>query len=277
MSKHYGILAYPAKHSLSPVMHNAAFKALKIDAKYGTIELKLEYLAEFIKEAKAMPIDGLSVSLPFKEKIIPYLDRISEDAAKIGAVNTIMNKGGVLLGENSDFIGAIMALKEVVKNLKNNKVVIIGAGGAARAVAYGLLKEGANVTILNRTKTKAVQIAMEFAEMFKAHIYAGDLEHLEEGDILINTSSIWNTSKLDDMILPTFCNPAYVAKFALVMDIAYRPYITPLLEAAQFAGVPFITGDRMLLHQAAVQFELWTGQKAPMEVMGRALHKALLA
>lgn len=277
MSQHYGILAYPAKHSLSPIMHNAAFKALKIDAKYGIIELKPEYLTEFIKEVKAMPIDGLSVSMPFKEAIIPFMTRISVDAARIGAVNTVINKKGVLLGENSDFIGAIMALKEGVKNLKGKRAVVIGAGGAARAVAYGLLKEGADVMILNRTKNKAVQIAMEFAELFKSQIYAGDLEHLEDGDILINTSSIWHTDNLDDMMLPSFCNPAYIAKFGLVMDIAYKPYITPLIEAAQFAGVPFIMGDRMLLHQAAVQFELWTGQKAPIEVMGRALHKALFA
>lgn len=275
MSKHYGILAYPAKHSLSPVMHNAAFKALKIDAKYGVIELEAEYLGEFFKEVKEIPIDGLSVSLPFKETVIQYMDKISEDSARIGAVNTVINKNGVLHGENTDFIGAVKALKEVARTLKHNKVVIVGGGGAARAVAYGLLKEGANVIILNRTKNKAVQIAMEFAEMFKSQIYAGDLENLEDGDILINTSSIWNTSELDEMILPSFCNPAFVAKFALVMDIAYKPFITPLLEAAQFAGVPFITGDRMLLHQAAAQFELWTGQKAPMEVMEKALLRAI--
>lgn len=285
MSKHYGILAYPAKHSLSPVMHNAAFKALKIDAKYGIIELKPDItevgqdsplLKEFFKEMRTMPIDGISVSLPFKEAVIPYLDKISPDSERIGAVNTITNKNGILMGGNTDFAGAVIALNEVAGTLKGKKVVVVGAGGAARAVAYGLLQEEANVVILNRTKNRAVQIAMEFAEMFKSEIYAGDLEHLEEGDILINTSSIWNTTKLDDMMLPSFCNPAYVAKFSLVMDIAYKPFITPLLEAAQFAGVPFITGDRMLLYQAAIQFEVWTGKKAPLGVMEEALVKALM-
>lgn len=276
MTQNYGILAYPAKHSLSPAMHNAAFKALNLDAKYGLFELKAQYLGEFFKEVKRMPIHGISVSLPYKEKVIEFLDEISDDSARIGAVNTVVNRGGKLYGENTDHTGAIAALREQAKTLKGAKVVLIGAGGAARAVAYGLLKEGAHVMILNRTKNKAVQIAMEFAEMFESEIYADDLEHLEPGDILINTSSIWHTPNLEDMMLPAFCNPIYVNKFNLVMDIAYRPFITPLIEAADISHVPYITGDRMLIHQAALQFELWTGQKAPIGVMENVLKKALV-
>src|SRR3989338_5066305 len=152
MTKKYGILAYPAKHSLSPVMHNAAFKALALDAEYGVFEVPENELPAFMEQVKHEPIDGFSVSLPYKEVMLNYMNEVDEDARKIGAVNTVVNRGGVLYGYNTDFIGSNRALEEVCGDLNDRKAVVLGAGGAARAIIYGLLKEGSEVVVVNRNK-----------------------------------------------------------------------------------------------------------------------------
>ena len=159
MIKKFGILANPAKHSLSPVMFNAAFQANGIDAEYGVFEISENQLACYMEQVKHEPISGLSVSLPYKEVIIEYLNQVDDDVRKIGACNTVLNKGGLLYGFNTDYKGSNAALKNIIGDLKDKKIVIIGAGGAARAVAYGVMKEGANVHIFNRKKSKADSIA----------------------------------------------------------------------------------------------------------------------
>ncbi|MBD3360747.1 shikimate dehydrogenase [Candidatus Peregrinibacteria bacterium] len=278
--KQYGILAYPAKDSLSPVIHNAAFKALELDAQYGVYEIPEEKLAEFMKTVKHEPIDGLSVSLPYKESIINFINKLGEDAEKIGAVNTINNKGGFLWGYNTDFIGAINTLKEAVDDLDEKTAVVLGAGGSARAVIYGLLKEGAHVWIKNRTKEKADQIAMEFAEMFGREVHSVSWEEKATGDILINATSFWvNYPKPEK--LPAFCDQNFVDEFSVVMDISYNvkgfedPLITPLLKVARKLGKSVLTGDKMLLYQAIEQFKIWTEKEPPVDVMRKSLDKAL--
>lgn len=279
MTKQYGILAFPAKHSLSPLVHNAAFKALKIDAQYGLFELKDEELSAFIKQVKNDYISGFSVSLPHKESIIKYLNVVDEDAQKIGAVNTVINEGEILHGYNTDFVGSNQALKEIVGGLSGKKVVILGAGGATRAVIYGLLKEKAEVlAILNRTPEHAFNLAKEFSKMFGVKIESGSLENLHErsfqADILIQTTSIWTLNpNMTEQELPEFCSTEFVENFDVVMDIIYRPRITPLLQVAQRLGKKIIAGDLMFLYQAAKQFELWTKQKAPIEIMREVLEK----
>ncbi|MBI2634319.1 shikimate dehydrogenase [Candidatus Peregrinibacteria bacterium] len=192
--KKYGILGFPAKHSLSPAVHNAAFKKLKINAKFEIFEVEGKGLKSFFEKVREEPIYGLSVTAPYKETVIDYLDEIDEDARRIGAVNTVVNRDGVLLGYNTDFIGSNMALMEAMPEVPtgdNSVSVVFGAGGAARAVCYGLLKMGTNVWVVNRHKEKADQIAIEFAEMFEAEIHSGEWKELGTGDILVNTTSMW--------------------------------------------------------------------------------------
>lgn len=276
MHRKYGILAHPAGHCLSPVMFNAAFKEACLDAEYRVYDVSEEKLAEFMDTVKHDPISGLSISLPHKEEIISYLDEVDEDARKIGAVNTVVNRGGFLYGYNTDFLGSNKALAEEVGSLKGRKVVILGAGGAARAIAYGLLKEGAKVAILNIEKDKAVELADEFSSMFGVEVLCGTLDEADnfDGDILVQATSIWTlnpNAELSDLISEDF-----VKRFDVVMDIVYKPLITPLLKAAQSIEKKVIAGDKMLLYQALEQFKLFTEKEAPVEVMKKRLSENLV-
>lgn len=275
--KKYGILAHPAGHSLSPAMFNAAFKEVGLDAEYRVYDVREEKLAEFMDTVKHEPINGLSVSLPHKEHVMLYMNEIDEDADKIGAVNCVKNQGGFLYGYNTDFIGSNKAMTEVVGSLSGKKAVVIGAGGAARAVAYGLLKEGASVAIFNRHKEKAVKLAEEFSGMFGVEVKSGrlkDCSGIDGGDILIQTTSIWMVEP--GVGMEEFLPEDFAAKFDVVMDIVYKPLITPLLEAARNMGKTIITGDKMLLYQGIEAFRLWIGKEAPVEVMKSALEKSLV-
>lgn len=266
MMKQYGILAYPAKHSLSPVMHDAAFKALGIDAQYGVFEIPDHELGDFFEKVKHDPISGLSVSLPYKERVLDFMNEVSDDVKKIGAANTVVNNGGFLYGYNTDFMGSNRALKEVT-SVHGKKVVVIGAGGSSRAIAYGLKQEGASVVVINRTKEKADKLAADLG--VESGEYGTDIH----GDILVHAASTWHYNTAAP--LPFFCEEDYLRNFELVMDIAYTPLITPLLAVAKKLGIKYISGEKMLLYQAAEQFKLWTGLEAPVEVMQKALIDAL--
>lgn len=282
MTKRFGVLAYPAAHSLSPAMFNAAFKALGIDAKYEIFEVRPESFEKFISDVKRWKIEisGLSVSLPYKEKILPFLNEVSEDAKKIGAVNTVTvrrenNTGDVkLFGDNTDFVGAVEALKESslsVDGLKDKKILVLGAGGASRAIVYGLIKSGAEVTILNRTKEKAKELSGNFGCGYDE--LSSILKYKPE--VLVQATSALLTEGISARIVPE----GYFEKLAsngckpVAMDIVYKPSMTPLLTDAKNAGCEIITGDKMLLLQAAKQFEIWTGERAPVEVMKVAISK----
>lgn len=272
-TKFYGVLAYPAKHSLSPAIHNAAFKALGLEMQFDYFEIPENELVKFMNYVKQEPVSGLAVSLPYKEVVMNYINEIDADALKIGAVNTVVNKDGILYGYNTDWIGVLGALKEVVEDIKGKKIVVIGAGGAARAVIYAALKEEAEVAIYNRTAEKAHKLADYFGKLFKVMVGSGSLEDMlkDSGEILINTTSSWiinKNAKLEELMPED-----YVGKFKIMMDIVYKPLVTPLIEAARKRGLGTVTGDKMFLYQAAEQFKLWTGKKAPLEVMGAVLVK----
>lgn len=269
----YGILAFPAGHSLSPNMHNAAFKALKLDAYYYAFDVAEKELDDFMAGLNDGGVCGLSVSLPHKETVMSYLDEINEDARAIGAVNTIKNIDGKLYGYNTDWHGSIRALEEGLadtadKDLKGKKCVVLGAGGAARAVVYGLKKRGAKIWILNRTLEKAQDLAKEFECDF------GTLQDIEKvaPEIVIQTTSIWLKEPEATLITPNALKPGM-----LVMDIVYKPLITPLLKDAQERGCKIITGDKMLFYQALEQFKIWTGMEAPAQAMEQSLKSKLQA
>lgn len=258
--KRYGILAHPAGHSLSPFMHNAAFHALGMDAKYEVFDVEPDRLEDFLEDAREN-IEGFSVSLPHKERIMEFLDEMDEASMAIGAVNTVVNEGGRLLGYNTDYSGALKALGDVA----GKRVVLIGAGGAAKAIYYGLYKEGCDVSVFNRDSEKARALAGKNG--FGLEV----LGTMADGDILVQCTSLWlHGGRLEDLI-----SREVVERFNVVMDIVYKPLITPLLEVARDAGVMVVTGEKMLLHQAVGQFEIWTGEKAPVEVMAGALEEKL--
>lgn len=257
MTKVYGILAHPAGHSLSPAMFNAAFDASGIDAEYRIFdEADLGRFLELSRD-----LSGLSVSLPYKEKVVEHLNFVSEDVKAIGACNTVKIEDGRLSGFNTDWVGFLEALARPVSGLR---VVVLGAGGAARAIVYGLVKEGAKVVVLNRTVEKAKKLAEEFScEGF------GGLPDLSkfECDILVQATSAGVSSRSDVLV-----DVEYLKRVRpVVFDIVYKPLITLLLETARNVGCEIITGEKMLLNQAVKQFEIWFGREAPKEVMRGAL------
>lgn len=278
MTKKYGILAYPAKHSLSPAVQNSAFKAVGFDAEFGIFEIPENELAGFMEQVKHEPISGLSVSAPYKEVVMGYLNEIASDAREIGAVNTVVNRGGNLYGYNVDYIGMNKALEEVVGNLAGKKVVVLGAGGAAKACVYGLLTAGASVAVYNRSAEKAFELAKHFNGVIgeaSAVVKAGGLTDIPDvgADILVQTTSIWMTDT--DANLADLIPEEMLKNFGCVMDIVYKPLETPLIKAAMDLGIKTITGDKMFLYQAMEQFKLWTGEEAPIKVMRKALENTL--
>ncbi len=275
MKKTY-ILGHPLGHSLSPIMHNAAFKHLGIAAKYLKKDILPKDLSKTIELLRQNDVFGANVTIPYKLAVMPYMDTLSDAAKAIGAVNTIVNNNGKLLGHNSDANGYIRALKEHASFEPKGKIALmLGAGGAARAVAYALLSEGvSNLYIYNRTFEKANYLAAEFSDFgnIKAIDKAELNEKIENCNLLVNTSSVgMEHNGKDPKISPVEVLP----KSAFVSDIVYRPAKTKLLHDAEAAGLRVQNGLAMLVYQGAEAFEMWTGQNAPSEIMFQSLLAAL--
>ncbi len=260
----FGIIGWPIGHSLSPVMHNAAFQNKRIKAVYGAFPTAPEDIRAAINGMRALHIKGVSVTIPHKEKVIPYLDALDPVAREIGAVNTILHKEDLLWGTNTDWIGVKEALREVVC-VKGKRVVVIGAGGAARAVVYALKTEGAEVIIYNRTFERAQSLAEAFSVKAKSWTELAQAE----GEVLIQTTSVGlkeDRSPVPSEILP---------RFEVAMDIIYNPLETRFLREAKRAGCKIITGLKMLVYQGAEQFRLFTGFEPPVKIMEQAALSAL--
>lgn len=267
MYKVYGIIGYPVSHSLSPVMHNLAFRELGVKAVYGAFPVKPEDLSQAMRGVKALGISGLSVTIPHKVEVIKYLDEIDGKAKEIGAVNTIINREGSLFGTNTDWIGVLKAFEEVGVSLSGKRVVILGAGGASLAIIYAIIQAGAKeIVVYNRTFEKAKEVAERFS------VLAYPWEALSEayGDILINATSVG---------LKSFDSPVakeVVSRFSIVMDSVYIPLETKLLAIAKEENKITIDGLKMLLYQGVEQFKLWTGLMPPVEKMREALYQEVL-
>lgn len=260
------VIGNPVFHSLSPKMHNAAFEAADFDGVYLAFEV--EDLPSAVNGIRALGIRGISVTIPHKISVMAYLDEIDETAGKIGAVNTIVNQGGMLRGYNTDCDGAVAALTEKV-DISEKRILIIGAGGAARAIGFGVAGRGGRVCFCNRTEGKAKRLAQELQSSFCPLKDVAD----DDWDILINTTSVGMMPKTEDMPLPeSLLEPGRV-----VMDIVYNPLRTLLLDKAEKRGCTTVDGAAMFIHQGACQFELWTGMKAPVTVMEETVRKALAA
>jgi len=269
MKKIYGIVGHPVAHSLSPAMHNAAIKHLKLDADYKRFDIDPsdpDNLANFCYETDLNNIGGFSVTMPYKLDIMQYMDHYDPAAKIIGSVNTVVNENSMLNGYNTDAMGAIQALREKTE-ISRKKALVMGAGGAARSIIYALKEFGADVYIFNRTTEKAEKLADEF------DVEAIEFRHIPQMDfdIIVNTTPVGSLPNTEESLL----NVSQIPAKAVVMDIITHPLETQLLKEAKKAGATAISGERMLLHQAVGQFELWFGQKAPVEVMEKALYEAL--
>ncbi|WP_297452975.1 shikimate dehydrogenase [Persephonella sp.] len=270
----YGIIGYPVRHSKSPQFQTAAFQALGINAVYLPFQVRPEDLQKAINGIKALSIKGINVTVPHKEEVIKYLDEISEEVEYIGACNTIKNIDGYLQGFNTDAYGFIEGLKELTPDFADKEFLVIGAGGASRAVVYGLIKSGVQKIILaNRTVKKAEEIVSDFKKLNRfieeiiEVIPLNQIEnHLKEVDIIVNTTSIG----LKDEDPPLF-DYSKIEKRHIIVDIIYKK--TKLLQAAEEKGCLYQDGLPMLLYQGAKAFEIWTGQRAPIEVMREILSK----
>lgn len=260
-----GILLHPAAHTRSPAMHNAAFEELGIDAVYLAFDVPPERLEDAVVGARALAVRQLAISIPHKTAIMTHLDAVEETARRIGAVNTVTREAdGSLTGSNTDWLGAIRALERET-SLKGARAVVLGAGGAARGVVYGLLERGARVTVLNRT----VEKARALCESLGADA-AGALSELAgiPFDVLVNTTSVGLGGGASPVAASALCGDA------LVMDAIYEPERTRLLDDAAACGARIVPGKWMLIHQAAEQLRLWTGRDAPLEVMEEAFDRA---
>jgi len=268
----YGLVGSPVSHSLSPLMHNAAFKASGMDAQYLLFELKPEELKGFFASLREKNIYGLNVTVPYKEKALLYLKNISHEARLIGAVNTIKVSGGILEGYNTDGEGFIRHLKDDLGfDPRSKHIAIFGAGGASRAISVYLSKEApASISIYDVDSDKAYKLVNYLRENCDDGVinYAVSIAelHLKEAGLVVNATTVG--MKEDD---PCIIDVNYLNKGALVYDLIYNPRETKLLKLARERGLRVSNGLGMLLYQGMASFEIWTGEPAPKEVMRTAL------
>jgi len=259
-----GIVLHPAGRTRSPAMHNAAFAELGIDAVYTAFDVRPDDLAAALAGARALGIRQLAVSLPHQQAVIAHLDAVDARARRIGTVDTITLRDGALIGSNTSWIGAVRAL-EREGSLAGAHAVVLGAGGAARAVVYGLLDRGARVSVLSRSVDRARALVDDLGGES-----AGALSDLAElpYDVLVNTTSP-DPGKGGSPVDASQLRPA-----AVVMDAVDDPEQTRRLRGARILGARVVPGKWMLVHQAAEQLREWTGREAPIEVMSRAFDVA---
>ena len=276
--KNVYLLAHPAGHRVSPAMHNAAFRELGIVADYTAWDVAPSDLAAAVEVLRKEEVYGANVTVPHKVAVLPLMDELSSAAQAIGAVNTIVNRDGRLEGHNTDAAGFIRALVKDAGFVVNNKrVVMLGAGGAARAVAYGLLTEGIReLSVVNRTVEKAHDLAASFSQLGTIKVLVEeDLEEaVRAADLLVNTTSVgMERGGVDERLSPLSADvlPAQ----GIVSDLVYRPAQTRLLVDAERSGLTVQNGLPMLVYQGAEAFEHWTGRAAPEATMLEAARNAL--
>ena len=270
-TKVFGVIGDPIEHSLSPAMHNAAFRSFGMNCVYLAFRVKRGELEEAVKGMRCLGIAGFNVTMPHKVDIVKYLEGLDPIAEEIGSVNTVMNVGGRLIGFNTDGEGALNAITRAIGGPRGlGKAVILGAGGAARAVAYSLSKSAREVVVLNRTHGKALELAREMRGKTGGNIRGGPLssaaEELFDAEVLINATPIGSWPRVEEAPV----DGRALRDGMVVMDMVYNPLETRLLREAKEAGAIPIDGVTMLAHQGALSFKIWTGREPPIELMREA-------
>jgi shikimate dehydrogenase len=258
----YGVIGNPISHSLSPIMHNAAFSQKGINAVFMAFETRDPDAC--IKGMKGLGIKGMAVTIPYKADVIPLLDEVDDLAGRIGAANTIINRNGRLVGYNTDGIGALKALEERTE-LSGKSCIMIGAGGAARAIGYVLMENGIELTVANRSVERGKSLCRALGCRF---INLGGLLR-EKADILINTTPVGMAPAYGACLVPEQA----LRDGMVVMDIVYNPLETRLIAMAGSRGCITINGLAMFVHQGAEQFRLWTGIEPPIKAMTEAVER----
>lgn len=267
----YGIVANPIKHSFSPMMHNTAFQSLGINDVYLAFEVEENKLEDYIQSVKTLGIKGFNVSMPYKLKIMNYLDELTNEAKICQSVNTVKNENGKLIGHISDGIGFLWACEEKGWNLHDKKIVVLGAGGAAQAIVTTLAKQAKEIIVYNRSEKPFFR---KINDYFDCHIELKNLnnkkelkEDLKEAYLLIQTTNVGMIGSLDDCLI----DESYLYDHLKVADIIYKPKMTKLLKLAKEKGLDYMNGEGMILYQGAVSFEFWTSQKMPIKEVKKAL------
>jgi len=267
-----GIFGDPVDHSLSPRMHNAAFRALGLDYVYVPFRPVRAGIRAAVEAIRTLGLVGVNVTVPFKEDVMRSLDRVSETARAAGAVNTIIRHDSKLIGDNTDVPGFAAALAAGGFKMRAKRTLVVGAGGGARGVVHALLEGGAaDVVIANRTGARARALAKAFSKS-RARLHVVSLDALEDFDFLESCQLVVNCTSVGlkgDAFLDY--DVAATPASCLHFDLAYREGLTPFLLLARGAKRPVIDGRHMLLHQGAAAFKLFTGKKAPLDVMARAI------
>ena len=265
----YGVIGNPVRHSLSPMIHNGAFRRLGWNAVYLAFEVK--NVEEALRGIRGLGVRGVSVTIPFKTEVLPFLDKIEGLAKKVGAVNTIINRRGRLIGYNTDCEGALEALEEKM-DLRGKRVVLLGAGGAARAIGFGLKERGVPLIVVNRSKERGWALSKELRCNY---LPISSLARMKEGeleaDILINATSLGMVPRDGETPIPK----KFLKKGMVVMDIVYEPLQTRLLREAKEKGCVTVDGLEMLIRQGMAQFEIWTGRRLKIGEIRKDLRRAL--
>ncbi|MGA7899255.1 MAG: shikimate dehydrogenase [Nitrososphaeraceae archaeon] len=268
--KTYCIIGDPIEHSLSPAMHNAAFNFLKLKSTYIAYRVAYSELAASICSLKEVRLAGFNVTIPHKTRILKYIDVLDRVASKAGAVNTVQNVDGVLYGYNTDVGGFLRPLAKRGINLNGLNVLLLGAGGAARAVVVALSSKTENlkISIANRNRDRAKELA-KIGNTLGANCESFSLQDVQllsyRADMIVNTLPLgmYNEKSIIDV--------QYIPSDSIVYDVVYRPVLTDLLKNAKQAGATLVYGYEMLLEQGAESFQIWTGIPAPLEVMRKSL------
>ena len=269
MLKTFAVIGDPIDHSLSPTIHNAAYRELEIECTYIAYRVIQGDLATGIESLKKIKISGFNVTIPHKIEMMKYLDNVDENCKRIGAVNTVLNDDGILRGFNTDMDGFLEPIKRKEINIKNSKILLLGAGGAARAIVAGFQKEGADeIVIVNRTKENGENLT-EFSKkngLNARSIYIEEMDVLDSKfDFIVNASSLG--LKGEKNVIPE----KFFNEKTTVYDIVYKPIKTDLINKAKEKNCKIIFGYEMLLGQAIRSFEIWLDKKAPYEAMKRSI------
>ncbi len=259
------VIGDPVRHSLSPVLHNAAFRALDLDWAYVAFEVPRGAAFAAVAGMRALGIDGLSVTMPHKDAVVAAVDRLSPTALALGAVNTVVRLADVLEGHNTDGAGFVAAVRhDEGFDLTGRRCVVLGAGGAARAVVRALADEGASeVVVVNRTPSRAQAAAALAGPVGRV----GGAEAVADAELVVNATPVGMGAGAEG---PLTVDPAWLGPGQLVVDLVYDPPLTPLVETARARGAAAVNGLGMLIHQAAHAFRLWTAEDPPLAVMSAA-------